>query len=87
MIEKPRGARKIRVIAPDRERRYLMFRLRLDGNGYEESISAPISWNLVTDPMASLQEYQASHKLAIPSNFRPRGKHSLSIVSDWLASP
>jgi hypothetical protein len=87
MIEKARGTRKIRVIAPDTEKRYLTFRLRLGGNGYEESISVSISWDLLTGLMMSLQQYQASHKPAIRSNFRPRGKQSLSIVSYWLASP
>jgi hypothetical protein len=87
MIEKACDAWQIRVIARDTEKRYLTFRLRLDANGYEESISVSISWDVLTDPMTFLQQYQASHKLAIRSNFRPRGKRSLSIVSDWQASP
>jgi len=85
--EKALGVRQIRVIAPDTEKRYLTFHLRLDGSGYEESISVSISWDLLTGLVMSLQQYQASHKLAILSNFRPMGKQSLSIVSDWQASP
>jgi hypothetical protein len=61
------------------KKREIQFRLWFDG--YTRPIEFALSFDRAMMVMKGLQKIQATHKISIPEQVRPRGKPKLSIVT------
>ncbi len=74
--------RSITIGPPDQSQKFLTIRLDVLDGGTTESIDARIQLGLAMGLMSGLQDIQTKYRIPIPSNLRPHGRPSLTVVAE-----